>query len=463
MKNCLRLLSIIAIIISAITWTACENNKFITDYDKGKLNIITYSDDTEVNGGFTFTATESWNTYIDYGTAVRSGNEWITLDPASGGAGDVTMEITLEPNTTGADRSATIRIICGETTLEIVIVQRGTENNGDDGTQDNDSTGNGDEPTQKIDEYAIARITQTIDQSGQTVVYKYSFRHEDDDPCRPIKSVRVDGLPREDGAATIYDGSIEMTIERELDKLYINLYGNGHLYETYEASHNGRYIESLTYNEEIGMGIGTGTGPEGGNSTIIEEFNGIENHTYYFNRTNSRLYRTDYVCETIFEGHEEYNQTNEITYNLEWDITNDGHDIYFNNPYNLTQLSWTRDMSENYEYMSYNPNINTGNIMGTKRPIEAPGNYIDINHMITTFWFEGTYRAYGECYTLLGLIGWISAPSYNMISGLSYKYGEWQGSNVNVEYHLNENSMIDKFVMSNYESSAVVEIEYLKY
>ena len=180
-----------------VTLTSCEDSGTIKGYDREMLDIVTYANNTEVKGGFTFTASESWSTIVDYGTPLRSDNGWITLDPASGNAGKVTINITLDENLTGEDRSATIRIICGETTLEINIVQRGTENTNNDGTQDNDSTGN--EPSIRQPIYVIDRIIQTIDKSGMTVAYTYSFEREDETPGSRITKVRIDGLPREDG------------------------------------------------------------------------------------------------------------------------------------------------------------------------------------------------------------------------------------------------------------------------
>ena len=98
-------------LLAVLLFTSCEENiDTIKDYDKDKLSITTYADDTEVKGGFSFTATEAWTTAIDYGESVRSGsNDWVTLDPASGNAGEVTITITLDENLTGEDRNATIR------------------------------------------------------------------------------------------------------------------------------------------------------------------------------------------------------------------------------------------------------------------------------------------------------------------------------------------------------------------
>lgn len=106
---------------------------------KDQLNQTVYADNTEK--GITFTATEAWHTEVDYsGTkATNAGGQWVTLDPPSGGAGEVTIKVTLAVNRTGADRFAKVRIVCGGTTITIVIEQKGETEEGkipDAGTYD---------------------------------------------------------------------------------------------------------------------------------------------------------------------------------------------------------------------------------------------------------------------------------------------------------------------------------------
>lgn len=103
------------------------------------MNQTVYADNTEK--GITFTATENWRTEVDYtGTkATEAAEPWVTLDPASGGAGEVTIKVTLSVNRTGADRIAKVRIVCGGTTITIVIEQKGETEEGkipDAGTYD---------------------------------------------------------------------------------------------------------------------------------------------------------------------------------------------------------------------------------------------------------------------------------------------------------------------------------------
>ncbi len=70
-----------------------------------------------------FTATENWtasiiNTKADF---------WISLDKTSGSAGSVTITITVQGNDTPDDRSATVQIKAGNTTIDIVVSQKGKD------------------------------------------------------------------------------------------------------------------------------------------------------------------------------------------------------------------------------------------------------------------------------------------------------------------------------------------------
>ena len=97
----------------------------LTGYDESRLSLTAFADNASIEGGFTFTAAADWYTQVSYDTPVKSGtNEWITLEPANGSAGTVTINIELQPNTTGTNRTATIKIICGDTVLTITVTQR---------------------------------------------------------------------------------------------------------------------------------------------------------------------------------------------------------------------------------------------------------------------------------------------------------------------------------------------------
>lgn len=97
---------------------------------KDQQNQTAFADDTDKT--IRFTATQDWRTEVDYtGTkATDAAEKWVTLDPPSGEAGEVTVKVTLSTNYTGADRRATIRIVCGGTTITVIIEQKGLDEEG---------------------------------------------------------------------------------------------------------------------------------------------------------------------------------------------------------------------------------------------------------------------------------------------------------------------------------------------
>lgn len=92
--------------------------------DKDQQNQTAYADDTEKT--IRFEATEAWHTEVDYTAtkATETVEKWVSLDPASGEAGEITIKLALSTNYTGTDRKATIHIICGGTTITVIIEQK---------------------------------------------------------------------------------------------------------------------------------------------------------------------------------------------------------------------------------------------------------------------------------------------------------------------------------------------------
>lgn len=120
-------------LLPLLMFSACS------DDDKGDSTIIiakdqqnqtAFADDTDKT--IRFTATQDWRTEVDYsGTkATDAAEKWVTLDPPSGEAGEVTVKVTLSTNYTGKDRRAVIRIVCGSTTITITIEQKGLDEEG---------------------------------------------------------------------------------------------------------------------------------------------------------------------------------------------------------------------------------------------------------------------------------------------------------------------------------------------
>lgn len=70
-----------------------------------------------------FTATENWIASVINTKA----DSWISLDKTSGSAGSATITITVLGNDTPDDRSATVQIKAGKTTVDIVVSQKGKD------------------------------------------------------------------------------------------------------------------------------------------------------------------------------------------------------------------------------------------------------------------------------------------------------------------------------------------------
>ncbi len=94
-----------------------------------------YADQTETPAPIRFTAKAAWTATVTDTTPVQTKTEtgkvdWLDLSAYSGGAGDVSLTMTLEENTTGQDRKAEIRIECAGTTIVITVEQKGTKQDG---------------------------------------------------------------------------------------------------------------------------------------------------------------------------------------------------------------------------------------------------------------------------------------------------------------------------------------------
>lgn len=95
---------------------------------KDQQNQTAFADDTDKT--IRFTATQDWRTEVDY-TGTKATEPWVTLDPPSGEAGEVTVSVTLGKNFTGVNRRAVIKIICGGTTITVIIEQKAETENGE--------------------------------------------------------------------------------------------------------------------------------------------------------------------------------------------------------------------------------------------------------------------------------------------------------------------------------------------
>ena len=108
--------------------------------------IEVYADETEgtAEGGISFTTTGPWRAtvmpvtkaggadWLSVGTKAEGETSWVAVVPDHGDeAGAYSIRIELGVNATGADRSATITITCGATTITITVTQKGTTESGE--------------------------------------------------------------------------------------------------------------------------------------------------------------------------------------------------------------------------------------------------------------------------------------------------------------------------------------------
>lgn len=107
--------------INKNVYTAIKDVKF--DYDlynqqlpvNVKTKSVTFEATPEGPETIELTATENWTATCDA--------EWITLDPASGAAGDATVSVTAQNNTASEARTATITFAAGDYTKDVAVTQ----------------------------------------------------------------------------------------------------------------------------------------------------------------------------------------------------------------------------------------------------------------------------------------------------------------------------------------------------
>ena len=117
----------------AMMFISCEGGFGEGNTDFGNITLDenctellnqTVTGDALTCSGITFTATAPWSATVQ---EVRSEASWLTFSPDHGEAGTYTLEIILEANTTGTDRTAEIVISCNGSTMKIKITQKATE------------------------------------------------------------------------------------------------------------------------------------------------------------------------------------------------------------------------------------------------------------------------------------------------------------------------------------------------
>ena len=140
----LRKVVAIAICLAGMTmFSGCDKGNdpnAISVADNKTLTQEVFADNVQGKSGVSFTTTGAWTSSISEvspstkSVQMKAGTnspDWISISPDNGGAGDWTISITLETNTTGADRTAVITISCNGDEIKITVTQKATTQSGE--------------------------------------------------------------------------------------------------------------------------------------------------------------------------------------------------------------------------------------------------------------------------------------------------------------------------------------------
>jgi len=124
----LRNIAAIAICLTATTlFSGCskdDNPPAISVADNSSLTQVVYANNVQGNSGVSFTTTGAWTS--------STSADWISISPNNGSSeGNYTISIILAINTTGADRTATITILCKGDRITISVTQKGKTEDGE--------------------------------------------------------------------------------------------------------------------------------------------------------------------------------------------------------------------------------------------------------------------------------------------------------------------------------------------
>lgn len=134
-----RPITIILFVVTAMFASCSKNGNDDSSNVKvtgGQVDQTVYADDTQGQGKVTIKTAGAWTSTITETPVTKAENRaeatWVSISPDHGdAAGDYTISISLADNYTGSDRKATIAIICNDDKIDITIMQKGTDKDGE--------------------------------------------------------------------------------------------------------------------------------------------------------------------------------------------------------------------------------------------------------------------------------------------------------------------------------------------
>lgn len=148
-----------------------------------------YADEIQSQGAASFTTTKAWTSSIAevaLRSAVRAAApDWVRISPANGGAGSHSINIIMDTNYSGEDRTAEITILCGDSDISITVTQKGVKADNTVPERPRLITG--------ITESAILHSDYYDGGNGAYEPYSYEFRYDTKYRLKEYKVKNHDG------------------------------------------------------------------------------------------------------------------------------------------------------------------------------------------------------------------------------------------------------------------------------
>ena len=174
----LKSLSVVCLLAVAAIFAGCgdkedEKQSDIKVEDATALTQTVFADQTGGKSGVKIVTSGAWTSSIKEGStkSTKAGDaSWVGISPDHGdAAGAYTIAISLAPNATGEDRTATITITCNGEKISITVTQTATKENGDPYDATLESIAVTTQPTKTTYE-----VGEAFDPAGMIVTATYS-------------------------------------------------------------------------------------------------------------------------------------------------------------------------------------------------------------------------------------------------------------------------------------------------